>query len=92
MSALKKLKQRIKATNNKVFCVKHSYPKLLKNGIKPFACVILDPRPIEGVSTHNIVRKDLFKKIDKSTIFLVASMTDPSVTKHLLSKGANVKG
>lgn len=88
----KKLKQRIKATNNKVFCVKHSYPKLLKNGIKPFACVILDPRHIEGISTHNIVRKDLFKKIDKSTIFLVASMTDPSVTKYLLSKGANVKG
>jgi predicted O-methyltransferase YrrM len=88
----KKLKQRIKATNNKVFCVKHSYPKLLEKGIKPFACVILDPRPIDGTSTHGIVRKDLFKKVDKETIFLVASMTDPSVTKHLISKGANVKG
>jgi hypothetical protein len=86
------LKKRIKETNCKVFCVKHSYPKLLEHGIKPFSCVILDPRPIEGTSTHGVVRKDLFKKVDKKTIFLVASMTDPSVTKYLLSKKANVKG
>ena len=86
------LKKRIKETNCKVFCVKHSYPKLLEHGIKPFSCVILDPRPIDGTSTHGVVRKDLFKKVDKKTIFLVASMTDPSVTKYLLSKKANVKG
>ena len=87
-----KLKERIAATNNKVFCVKHSYPRLIENGIQPFACVILDPRPIDGISTHGVKRKDLFKKIDNETIFLVASMTDPSVTKHLLKKKANVKG
>jgi hypothetical protein len=86
------LKERIKATNNKVFCVKHSYPKLLEHGIQPFSCVILDPRPIDGTSTHGVLRKDLFKKIDKETIFLVASMTDPSVTNHLLKKKAKVKG
>lgn len=86
------LKQRISETKGKVFCVKHSYPKLLEHGISPFACVILDPRPIEGVSTHGVVRKDLFKNIDNKTLFLVASMTDPSVTKHLLDKGANIKG
>jgi hypothetical protein len=86
------LKKRIAETDNKVFCVKHSYPKLLENGIQPFSCVILDPRPIEGTSTHGVVRKDLFKTVDKETIFLVASMTDPSVTKYLLSKGANIKG
>lgn len=88
----KLLKERIKNTNSKVFCVKHSYPKLIEAGIQPFACVILDPRPIEGISTHGIKRKDLFKKIDKETIFLIASMTDPSVTKHLIKKGANIKG
>jgi hypothetical protein len=87
-----KLKERIATTNNKVFCVKHSYPRLIENGIQPFACVILDPRPIDGVSTHGVKRKDLFKKVDQETIFLVASMTDPSVTKHLIKKKANVKG
>ena len=86
------LKKRIAETNSKVFCVKHSYPKLLEHGIQPFACVILDPRPIDGISTHGIKRKDLFEKIDNETLFLVASMTDPSVTKYLMSKGANVKG
>ena len=86
------LKERIAETGGKVFCVKHSYPKLLENGIDPFACVILDPRPIDGISTHGVVRKDLFNKVDDKTLFLVASMTDPSVTKHLLSKGANIKG
>ncbi len=88
----KKLKKTIKQTKGKVFCVKHSYPKMLEHGIDPFACVILDPRPIDGTSTHGVVRKELFKKVDKNTVFLVASMTDPSVTKYLLKKGANVKG
>lgn len=88
----KLLKERIKNTNNKVFCVKHSYPKLLEAGIQPYACVILDPRPINGISTHDVKRKDLFKKVDKETVFLVASMTDPSVTEYLLKKKVNVKG
>lgn len=88
----KQVKKTIKQTKGKVFCVKHSYPKLLENGVQPFACVILDPRPIEGTSTHGIVRKDLFKKVDDQTIMLVASMTDPSVTKYLLEQGANIKG
>jgi hypothetical protein len=86
------LKQKAREPNTKVFCVKHSYPKLLEHGISPFICSILDPRPIDGVSTHGVLRKDLFKKINKDTIFLVASMTDPSVTKHLIKKGANIKG
>jgi hypothetical protein len=52
----------------------------------------LDPRPITGTSTHGVVRKDLFKKIEKKTKFFVASMTDPSVTKHLIDKGAEIHG
>ena len=76
----------------KVLCVKHSYPKLLENGIKPWACIVLDPRSIDGESTHGIVRKDLFKTIDPSTKFFVASMTDPSVTEYLLEKKANIYG
>ena len=77
--------------NFKIACVKHAYPKLLDNKITPDYCVILDPRSIEGESTHGIIRKDLFKKINKDTLFLVASMTDPSVVKHLLAKKANIK-
>jgi len=86
------LKSKIAKTNGKVFCVKHSYPKLIENGIQPFACVILDPRPIDGTSTHGVVRKELFKIVDNQTQFLVASMTDPSVTKYLIKKGVNIKG
>jgi len=76
----------------KVLCVKHSYPKLLENGIKPWACIVLDPRSIEGESTHGVIRKDLFKTIDPTTKFFVASMTDPSVTKYLLEKEADIYG
>ena len=88
----KLLKKKIKETGGPVICVKHSYPLLLKNGIKPYACVILDPRPVEGVSTHGIVRKDLFETVDPSTKFLVASMTDVSATKVIMSKTDNVYG
>ena len=90
---IKELKDTIKKNPGcKVVCVKHSYNKLLTNGIKPWACVLLDPRPITGKSTHGITRKELFKKVDPSTKFFVASMTDPSVTKHLISKKADVYG
>lgn len=75
-----------------IFCVKHSYPLLLKNGIQPYGCVILDPRPLDGTSTHGIKRKDLFKKVDKHTKFLVASMTNSDVTKFIMEKSENVLG
>ncbi len=89
----KKLKQFIKKNKDaKVVCVKHSYPTLLENGIDPWACVILDPRPITGVSTHGIVRKELFKKLNSDTKFMLASMTDPSVTEHLLENDCDVWG
>lgn len=76
----------------KVVCVKHSYPLLLEAGIQPWACVILDPRPITGTSTHGVVRTELFKEIDPVTKFFIASMTDPSVTKFILDKTKNVYG
>ena len=43
----KQIKENPKA---KVVCVKHSYPILLENGIKPWVCTILDPRPVTGLS------------------------------------------
>ena len=88
------LRKTIKKYGDKayVFCVKHSYPILIKNKIKPYTCVILDPRPLDGVSTHGKVRKDLFKDVDNDTIFFIASMTNADVTKYILSKTDNVVG
>jgi len=76
----------------KLLAVKHAYPHLLKHDIKPWGAIILDPRPITGMSTHNIVRKELLKDIDPDTKFFVASMTDPSVTNHLIEKKAKIWG
>lgn len=76
----------------KVFCVKHALPILLKNGITPYAVVMLDARDVDGVSTHNIKRRDLLEILPKETIFLIASMTHTSTTNYLLEKGANVVG
>jgi predicted O-methyltransferase YrrM len=75
-----------------IVCVKHSFPVLMKHGIVPDYCVILDPRPIDGISTHGIKRKDLFIAPLKETTFLVASMTDTSVFNHLLGLDAKIKG
>jgi len=89
----KKLKSFIKKNRGaKVLTVKHGYPGLLKNDIKPWGCVVLDPRSITGKSTHNIIRKDLFETIDPNTNFFIASMTDPSVTNFLLDRGACIWG
>ena len=73
-------------------CVKHAYPGLIANDIKPDTCILLDPRSIEGESTHGVKRKDLLKDLDEDTKFLVASMTDPSVTNYLMEKKANIWG
>lgn len=74
-----------------VICVKHSYPMLLGAGIDPWGCIILDPRSLDGESTHGVVRRSLFK--DKSdTVFFVASMTNPEVTQFLLDRGDTVVG
>ena len=89
----KKLKAFIKKHPGcKVVTVKHAYPALMKHNIKPWGCVVLDPRSITGKSTHNIVRKDLFADLDPETNFFVASMTDPSVTNFLIDSDARMWG
>jgi hypothetical protein len=75
-----------------IWCVKHAYPRLLKEGFKPTACVILDPRPVDGVSTHGVKRKSLFETIDPDTMFVIASMTDTSAVDYIMSKTDNVRG
>jgi len=76
----------------RIMCVKHSYPSLLEKGFKPWGCTILDPRSLDGTSTHGIVRRTLFKTINKETLFFIASMTEPSVTNFLMDKKAKIIG
>ena len=77
---------------HKVICVKHSHNYLLENGIVPWGCIILDPRPITGVSTHGFKRIDLLAEPHPWTYYFVASMTDPSVFKYLTENKANIIG
>lgn len=76
----------------KLFTIKHALPILAKHGIVPHFCVVLDPRPIKGISTHGFQREGLYSKAPKSTKFLVASMTHPSVTSYLIKNGYELFG
>jgi len=75
-----------------IFAVKHSLPVLKAAGITPDWTVILDPRPVDGKSTHGVVRTDLFKDAGPEDKFLYATMTHPSVRKVLEEKGAQIFG
>jgi hypothetical protein len=75
----------------RVLCVKHSHDKLLNAGIKPWGCVLLDPRPHEGFSTHGEPRGGMITP-NPEVVYFVASMVHPSVTKRLLDAGCRVVG
>lgn len=75
-----------------IWCVKHSHNFLIDNGIIPFACVLLDPRPHEGPSTHGFDRAGMLANPHKDVKYFAASMVDPTVIVHLLEKDANVWG
>lgn len=67
----------------KIVCVKHAIDRLKGWGIKPWACILLDPRPhVEG----------FVKEPDRDVIYFVASMVHPSVTKTLIDAGCTVVG
>jgi hypothetical protein len=74
-----------------IFCVKHTLPLFKDTKYKPKFCVILDPREAEGTSTLGHKRADLLE-VYPETIYLVASMTHPSMTMTLLDRGAHVVG
>ena len=88
---LKQIKEDVRAGGT-VFCVKHAYPKLRAAGIEPHFCVVLDPRPFEGLSTHGEKRSELYANPSKKTTWLVATMTDQETLTHLLGEGARVVG
>jgi hypothetical protein len=75
-----------------IFTVKHALPVLKKAGITPDWTVILDPRPVDGKSTHGIIRTDLFADVGPDDKFLFATMTHPSVREVLEAKGAQLFG
>lgn len=75
-----------------LFCVKHSHGKLIKAGLVPFGCVLLDPRPHEGYSTHGEPRAELLAAAHPGVRYFVASMVHPSTTRRLLETGGLVVG
>lgn len=75
-----------------ILCVKHSLPILVGAGIKPWGCVILDPRPFNEESTHGKVRSSLVDRAPKSTKFFVASMTDKAMVDFLVDNHYDVWG
>lgn len=67
----------------KIVAVKHALLPLKKAGIKPWACILLDPRPHVA---------DFVKEADPDIIWFVASQVNPEVTKSLLDLGCEVWG
>ena len=75
-----------------LFCVKHSHQKLIDAGLVPWGCVLLDPRPHEGISTHGRPRAELLPAAHPEVRYFCASMVDPSVVRRLLDSGGKVYG
>lgn len=67
----------------KIVAVKHAIDPLKRAGIKPWACILLDPRP------HVY---DFVQNPDTEVLWFVASQVDPKVTSHLLAMGCTVWG
>lgn len=76
----------------KISCVKHSLPRLLKMGITPDYCVVLDPRCVIGTSTHGEKRLNLYKDVPESVTFFVASVTDFRTVEWLVQNNKKVIG
>lgn len=72
-----------KDANKKIIVVKHAIKRIKDAGIKPWACILLDPR--EHVS-------DFVEEPDTDIIWFVASQVQPEVTQKLLLSGCKVIG
>lgn len=71
------------AAGRKIVAVKNALTPLAKAGIKPWACILLDPRPHVA---------DFVRDADNSVIWFVASQVHPEVTKILLQRGCKIWG
>lgn len=73
----------VRVETGKIVAVKHALQPLKKAGIKPWACILLDPRPHVA---------DFVQEADPEVLWFVASQVNPEVTKLLLDKGCEVWG
>lgn len=76
------LYEEVKA-GRRVVAVKHALKRLKDGGVKPWACILLDPRP------HVY---DFVDNPDKDIIWFVASQVHPKVVSKLLKNDCNVWG
>lgn len=71
------------AQNKKIVAVKHALEPLKNAGIKPWACILLDPR--DHVNAF-------VQEPDKDILYFVASQVDPVVVDTLLDAGCTIWG
>lgn len=71
------------AAGRKIVAVKHAIKPLKEAGIKPWACILLDPRD------HVY---DFVENPDKDIIWFVSSQVTPKAVKSLLDAGCQVWG
>lgn len=71
------------AAGRRIVAVKHALEPLKAAGIKPWACILLDPRD----HVYKFVENP-----DKDIIWLVASQVTPKAVKHLIDSGCTVWG
>lgn len=72
-----------KEKGKKIVAVKHALGPLKRAGIKPWASILLDPRPHVA---------DFVKDADPDVIWFVASQVNPQVTINLLQRGCKIFG
>ena len=77
------IRELTKDPNNYLVCVKHSHDKLLKAGIVPWACVLLDPRP------HV---QDFVQDPHPDVNYMVATMVHPTTVDQLMKAKAKILG
>lgn len=82
MLAAEDIREEVKA-GRKIVAVKHVLEPLKKAGIKPWACILLDPREHMNKFVENP---------DTDILWLVASQVSPEAVKKLLDAGCNVVG
>lgn len=70
-------------SGKKIIAVKHAMDRLKEAGIKPWACILLDPRP------HVY---DFVQDPDPEILWFVSSQVNPKVTMKLLAHGCEVWG
>lgn len=82
-AAIPEIKKMAKKKDHYVFAVKHAHDTLIENGIVPWGCMLLDPRP------HV---QDFIENPHKNVRYFVASMCHPSTFDRLMDANASVWG